>query len=390
MNKHILKYVAVCLAALSFTACNDSESDLLEPKVYFDSKESKIVVEDQESMDYDLSARLSNKNDADVNVSYSILDSKYVDEYNKKNGTNYEAFDPANASLSTTSATIDKGKVYAGKIKLHLTNLSVIEEGKTFLLPVRVQSSQPVIEGTDIVYIVLNKPVRILTAANINYSHIKVPVTSQPFKSLTYEALIYLERWGGGNMTVMGSEGTLILRIGDTGGGIDQDLLQIAGSKQFYTQQRLTTGKWYHVAFTYDQPTGRAVIYINGEKAAESVWDTPQFDLSRDGGGFFIGKVAGFMWGERPFYGKMSEVRMWTVARTANQIKQGMLNVDPASDGLFFYYKLNGTDQYQGDDNKWYIRDASGHGMNGLANGDKYGNTYKLGFSSLGTPIAIN
>ena len=343
MNKHILKYVAVCLATLSFTACNDSESDLLEPKVYFDSKESKIVVEDKESMDYD-----------------------------------------------TTSATIETGKVYAGKIKLHLTNLGTIEEGKTFLLPIRVQSSQPVIEGTDIVYIVLNKPVRILTAANITYSHIKVPVTSQPFKSLTYEALIYLDRWGGGNMTVMGSEGTLILRIGDTGGGIDQDLLQIAGSKQFYTQQRLTTGKWYHVAFTYDQPTGRAVIYINGEKAAESVWDTPQFDLSRDGGGFFIGKVAGFMWGERPFYGKMSEVRMWTVARTANQIKQSMLNVDPASDGLFFYYKLNGTDQYQGDDNKWYIRDASGHGMNGLANGNKYGETYKLGFSSLGTPIAIN
>ena len=53
MNKHILKYVAVCLAALSFTACNDSESDLLEPKVYFDSKESKIVVEAQESMEYD-------------------------------------------------------------------------------------------------------------------------------------------------------------------------------------------------------------------------------------------------------------------------------------------------------------------------------------------------
>lgn len=115
MNKHILKYVAVCLAALSFTACNDSESDLLEPKVYFDSKESKLVVEDQESMDYDLSARLSNRSDADVDVSYSILDSKYVDEYNKKNGTNYEAFDANNASLSTTSATIEKVRYMPAK-----------------------------------------------------------------------------------------------------------------------------------------------------------------------------------------------------------------------------------------------------------------------------------
>ena len=386
MNKHILKYVAVCLAALSFTACNDSESDLLEPKVYFDSKESKLVVEDQESMDYDLSARLSNRSDADVDVSYSILDSKYVDEYNKKNGTNYEAFDANNASLSTTSATIEKGKVYAGKIKLHLTNLGAIEEGKTFLLPVRVQSSQPVIEGTDIVYIVLNKPVRILTVGKIYSTHIKVPVTSQPVKSLTYEALINIDQWRwNGNMTIMGREGTLILRIGDTGGGIDRDLLQIAGSKHFYTQQRLTTGKWYHVAFTYDQPTGRAVLFIDGEKAAESVWDTPQFDLSD----FFIGKIAGFMWGERPFYGKMSEVRMWTVARTANQIKQNMLNVDPASEGLMFYYKLNGTDQFKGEDGKWYTRDASNHGMNGLSNA--YGdNTSELRYVTLDSPVAIN
>lgn len=93
---------------------------------------------------------------------------------------------------------------------MHLTNLGAIEEGKTFLLPVRVQSSQPVIEGTDIVYIVLNKPVRILTVGKIYSTHIKVPVTSQPVKSLTYEALIYIDQWGwNGNMTIMGREGTL-------------------------------------------------------------------------------------------------------------------------------------------------------------------------------------
>ena len=184
MNKHILKYAAVCLAALSLAACNDSESDLLEPKVYFDSKESKLVVEDQKSMDYDLSARLSNRNDADVNVSYSILDSKYVDEYNKKNGTNYEAFDANNASLSTTSATIEKGKVYAGKVKLHLENLDAIGEGKTFLLPIRVQSSQPVIEGTDIVYMrVPSSCVSVIQVAVLTRICSRLPVLSSSIHS---------------------------------------------------------------------------------------------------------------------------------------------------------------------------------------------------------------
>ena len=54
--------------------------------------------------------------------------------------------------------------------------------------------------------------------------------------------------------------------------------------------------------------TGKTAIFINGEKASEAVWDIPSFDFGK--GDFFIGKVAGFMWGERPFYGRMSEVRL--------------------------------------------------------------------------------
>ena len=35
--------------ALLAAACNDSESDLLEPKLFFESKEMKIDVEDEAS-----------------------------------------------------------------------------------------------------------------------------------------------------------------------------------------------------------------------------------------------------------------------------------------------------------------------------------------------------
>ena len=159
----------------------------------------------------------------------------------------------------------------------------------------------------------------------------------------------------------------------------------IAGTKQYHSTQAFETGKWYHVAFTYDQPSGKTVLYINGSKAAESTWDTPSFDLASEGsGGFFIGKVAGFMWGERPFYGYMSEVRLWNVARTENQIKQNMLNVDPNSDGLAAYYKLNGTDQFESG-GTCYVKDASPNGMDGLANGGGSA----LNIIDLETPIAI-
>lgn len=387
MIKHIFKYSTLCLVAVLACACNDDEDKLLEPKVYFENKEYKLeVVDNQETLTYDLQARVSSMYPSTVNISYDIADASSIDEYNKKNGTDYEAFDTSNVKMETTTSSIKDGDIYANKVKVELSNLNDIKEGKPYLLPIYIKSSSlPVIKGTDITYIIVNKPVRITKVCSFNSNHIKVPVQpGKPFKSVTYEALIYINRLGSNN-TIMGTEGILIFRIGDLAlPGGHNDWIQIAGNKQYHSTQAFETKKWYHVAFTYDQMSGKTAIYINGNKAAESTWDTPSFDLSSDGGGFFIGKVAGFMWGERPFYGYMSEVRVWNVSRTENQIKQNMLSVDPKSDGLFSYYKLNGADQFE-NNGTWYIKDESGHEMDGLANGGRS----RLNFVELDTPVAI-
>lgn len=386
MNTHLLKYLAFCVIALLLSSCNDSESKLLESKVYFENKEARISIGDQDVMSYDLQSRVSTLCASPVKVSYEIADASLVDEYNKKNGTNYEIFDATNVAMSSDVSTIQGGEVYAEKTSLQLSNLDQVKEGKSYLLPVRVQSaSLPVIKGTDISYLIISKPVRIMKVCQFRSNYIKIPIpTTNLFKSVTYEALIYIDYLGSNN-TIMGSEGVLILRIGDLAlPGGHNDWLEISGSKMFHSTQAFEKGKWYHVAFSYDQPSGKSVIYINGTKAAESNWDTPGFDLSRSGGGFFIGKVAGFMWGERPFNGYMSEVRLWNTSRTENQIKQNMLSVDPTSEGLSAYYKLNGADQFE-KDGKFYIKDASGHDLDGLANGG----SSSLKFMDLGKPLEI-
>lgn len=220
-----------------------------------------------------------------------------------------------------------------------------------------------------------------MKVARVYNNYVRIPLLpGTQFTSVTYEALIYIDFFGNNN-TVMGCEGTLIFRIGDAP-LLEKDHLQIAGKSEYSVSQALGTGKWYHVAFTYNQPTGKTAIFINGEKASEAVWDIPSFDFGK--GDFFIGKVAGFMWGERPFYGRMSEVRLWNVSRTESQIKENMITVDPKSEGLAAYYKLNGTDQFQGGET-WKVKDASGHGMDGLVNGgDK-----ALGIVELDEPITI-
>ena len=142
----------------------------------------------------------------------------------------------------------------------------------------------------------------------------------------------------------MGTEGLMILRVGDTGGGIPSGILQAAGRQHYEAPEKLQPNKWYHLALTFDQPSGKTVMYVNGVKWAESTWNIPSLDFNSDVG-FNIGKIPGFQWGERPFYGYMCEIRVWNVARTENQIKQNMLGVNPKSDGLELYFKMNGTEK---------------------------------------------
>lgn len=371
MYKNIFTII-IFVIVVFLGACKPNEKELLSPKVYFENNELRLEVLDQEVMTYDFRARLSSITSTTSDISYSIAETSVVADYNRKNGTNYEVFNTSNAILSNDVTTIQQGALYTGNTLLQLSNLGSIEEGKSYILPVRIQSSSiPIIQGADIVYFILSKPVRIKKVWSLKSNYIRIPVLpTTEFKSVTYEALIYIDHFGSNN-TIMGNEGILILRIGDLAlpGGAN-DLIQIAGSKQYHSTQKFTAKKWYHVAFTYDQPTGKTAIFINGNKAAESNWDTPGFDLSPTGTGFFVGKVANFMWGERPFSGYMSEVRLWNASRTENQIKQNMLSIDPKTEGLIAYYKLNGKDQYQ-KDGKWYIKDISAHKMDGLANGGK-------------------
>ena len=68
---------------------------------------------------------------------------------------------------------------------------------------------------------------------------------------------------------------------------------------------------------------------------------------------------------------------VWSVARTENQLKQNMLGVDPASEGLALYYKLDGSETQEGG----VIKDATGR-INGTTNG--------ITIKTLDAPIAIN
>lgn len=358
MYKRIFKAAAVfSFGAVLAAGCQDQEAELLTPKLYFENEENVIEAGETAELTYDLKSRLTSDIASDVNVAYTILtDEKVLADYNQKFGKEYVLY--TGASLESETSTIAAGEIYSSPVGLKLTGLDEIDESKTFLLPVRVSTSDvPLIDGAEITYFIIKKPIEIMTAARFNGSttYVKVPISPlNVFNEVTYEAIVNVSSFGNNN-TVMGCEGIRIMRIGDAGGGsIDEDILQVAGIGELtWFDNPLQAGKWYHLAFTCNS-AGEGRLYVNGENVVTGSV-TMSADLT-DGGadyGFSIGMVPRFKWGPRPFNGYMSEVRLWDVVRSANQIKENMLNVDPSTPGLVAYYKFNGD-----------VNDSSPNGYN--------------------------
>ena len=112
------------------------------------------------------------------------------------------------------------------------------------------------------------------------------------------------------------------------------------------------TGRWYHLAGTYDGSTITA--YVSGARIGSK---SASGRMYIDRADLYIGKGdPEFSLGEY-FHGALDEIRLWNLARSAEQIQAAMnATLTGKEDGLVAYWNFDdGT-----------TRDLSGHGHNGL------------------------
>ena len=272
---------------------------------------------------------------------------------------------------------------------------------ETYLLPVRIShSSMSVLKGSEAAYYVVKRSSAITVAAQLTDNWIEFPSldkygdNSMPWnklRAMTYEALIYIDDFAltdiQGNpvsiSTVMGEEDYALLRIGDTnferqqlqfdGSGAGSSFGKIPGRDATKTLEK---GRWYHVACTYDQAARTARIYVDGQIQSEAtdvgisaqskknqinlamralydLWNTapdnekPQYETD-DTGYNKLGEAYQFFLGRsyddyRPLNGKIAEARVWSVARTPEQIWDNMYDIQHPQDDptLLGYWKCN-------------------------------------------------
>lgn len=297
---------------------------------------------------------------------------------------------------------------------------------ETYLLPVTItHSSISVLSASSTVYYLVKRSSNITTAAQLTDNWIEFPTLDEyvptsmawnNLKAMTYEALIFIDDFATSTVTsdgktnavnissVMGVESYLLLRIGDT--NFERRQLQFDGSGSGSSfgkfpardaTKNLQKGRWYHIACTYDQTSRIVRVYVDGEIQSEGkemgvtgptdknginlamraffdLWnkETNQaqkdkyaelgYDKMVDARQFFIG----YSYDDyRPLNGKIAEARVWSVARTPDQIWDNMYEIqNPEQDPtLLGYWKF---DEGQGNT----IKDYSQYGNNGVAKYD--------------------
>lgn len=191
---------------------------------------------------------------------------------------------------------------------------------------------------------------------------------------------------------IFGMEGRFLVRQGDNSPAEPQqwELVWAASSDPTETKYRATEylpgNEWVHLAIVADG--SNVTLYQNGKSVGggaipSHVYNidfSTSFDGYEQGQAFALGRAYD---NARDFVGKMAEVRIWNRALSADEINADghFYSVDPASNGLVAYWKLN-----EGEGDTFYDSTSNGNNLRGYyntmaENPDSYSATGKIGLN---------
>lgn len=404
-------YLAAAAIALLLAAC-ETKYDKRYPfdnAAYIDAAETtasspltfkKTVT----TLDKQLSAVLICPAPDDVEVIFAP-DASLVDGYNARHETDYPMLDEAHYEFAERTAVVEAGESVSQPLTIRFKDLDRLEIDATYLFPVKIVSAGgglKILDASATVYYLVRRSSAITTCAVMTDNWIEIPAYDRPgtadcvngLRAVTFEAIVRVHdfHYAGPTSTyieeklstIMGVEQHLLLRIGDTNYYAEQ--IQIDGSGvslgKFPEKSKaklLSLEEWYHIAFTYDLDTGIACIYVNGELQSQTqvaptvqainlglraLAENPDESDARQ---FFIGYSYDDF---RQLCGDIAEVRIWSVARTREEIWRDMYDVENPSEKpeLRGYWKFN-----EGTGN--VIKDWSQYGNDAVAHTDLKWNT---------------
>ena len=368
------KYMIPALAALvlfGLAACNEADKFDYDQQIALitgtdDSPLAKDqILADEIPITYNFSVSTTAVVADDINVHISY-DSLAVLRYNERNRTNYVPVPRNTFVINDEYVEIKKGTAVSQMTSVTLRDNKFIEEGVSYVIPLAVayldgagkvlNGKTQIQEASKNLFIKLGKTMETFsldipgTAVYSTYSlgagyelnawTLEIKAHPYNLKSRGSEQLCRLCCWnedGGGQV---------LLRFNEN--GKPWKTLDIVAPNGRYVTGAIGEGdnetgtfnehQWHMISIVWNGSD--MSVYINGEKDTpwqNTISGSQSFRLNR----FEIGMSWGGYGGSQSYTGRMAEMRIWTVARSQSDIASTLCSVDPKSEGLVVYWKMN-------------------------------------------------
>ena len=411
MNKLLIGFLVSAIVM----SCTLEDASFIENKVYLDRESMERVVELPVSIHDSyvqlLTARVALKAEKDIKVKFDV-EKSLVAEYNSFYGEQAELLPSDNYFFEQITTVIKEGSVFSPDNTITFDGLLDLDSETVYVLPVVVRSNDTsTLTDRSVVYYVFRRTGIVNVVANFNNNGTgagaKVTwndrsIVENP-SGFTYEALMWCTFTKDGlpfdksarNYPDGHDEKEIMVLMGDlyTTGSIQiRYYIEPRSESDEYYWFELTNfnrkgwdvegehpralprseqfkdypdRQWFHWAVTFDKGTGVVAWYCNGELVSTRICPESEREFNivteESAGEWCIGRADTWWWA-----GKLSEVRVWNRALSAEEINGDVhpYYVDPATaDGLACYWKFN-------EGTGGIINDYSGHGNHAIVVSD--------------------
>lgn len=346
------KYIFTLLIAFAilFNGCKDAD---IENEHHFDNSlyvTTKAVTDDLlikpeiTSASREITYRIAQPASNDVVIEFEAAPSLTA-AYNLIYSDNATVLDEKYYSLPTKNATIKKGDISSDNIVISFENTNELDNAKRYVLPITIidASNIEVLDSKRTVYFIFKGAALINVVADISEMYFPINWKSDVsnMSVITVEALVRSSDWVAGRSnalsSIFGIEGTFLVRVGD--GDRPRDQVQVVAPGGNFPGPNLVSGlpvnEWVHIAIVYDSTTKERLYYKNGELV---------YSDTSAGGALSLRSSCyiGHSWDDtRWLPGEISELRIWNIARTAEEIANNPYGINPKVEGLVAYWKFN-------------------------------------------------
>lgn len=370
MKLHKYMFASLSFCSLVLGSCQNNDIDdehHYDNKVFVTSQQVRddlLIKETISEATRSISYRLADPLDREVNISFDAAP-QLTAAYNLAFNDNAQVLAADYYEIPVKSVTIKAGDISSDDVVVNFKNTNQLDKSRRYVLPVTITDADiEVLDSKRTAYFIFKGAALINVVANIEkiYFPISWKTDMSNVNAITVEALLRSDDWEAGRdnalSSIFGIEGRFLLRIGDADRPRDQ-LQCVAPGGNFPAPNAvagLPTKEWVHIAVVYDAGTHERIYYKDGVKVYSDENTTYALNLTS---GCYIGKSYD---NTRWLPGDISEVRIWNIQRTGEEIAKNPYEVDPHASGLVAYWKFNeGTGSA--------IKDHTGNGNDITASG---------------------